>query len=283
MNILLADCGSTKCDWALVDTENHYVIKQFKTVGLNVALYTERELLEFVGEEVAPNVDREHIDTIKFYGAGAGINPRQDKMLRNTLSIKFPDAEIEIDTDLVGAAVALFGSSPGVACILGTGSNSGVYDGAKIIANTPPLGFILGDEGSGASLGKRLVNAIFKGLLSTEITEKFEGAYHLTKQQLIERVYRQSFANVYLASFAPFLSANISNPEIKELVLEEFRSFIKHNLLQYNELNNQIKIGFVGSIAISFRPQIETVIREFFPSLPTINFLPSPIEGLVKH
>lgn len=279
MRILLADCGSTKCDWALVDQTNGALIESFKSAGLNLAISSIQNIRLFT--DVLPTFD--DVSRVEFYGAGAKINLLNDEELAAGLSCKY-GCRTEVGTDLEGAAKALFGNKPGIACILGTGSNSGVYDGEKILANTPPLGFILGDEGSGAALGKRLVNAIFKGLLPSDLTEAFFAEYTLTKQELIERVYRQPGANFFLAQFSKFLSAHIDRNEIALMVEDEFTAFFAKNLTPY-KLSNPDSLGFVGSIATYFTPQLLVVASRFYPDIDpaTIRILPAPIRGLIAH
>lgn len=287
MKTLFADCGSTKCDWALVDSGNPTVRRTFQTGGLNLAIASEDTIIGFV-EQAAAAIQgcaqeelSGELSKVEFYGAGAKINSGNDARLAELLSARLGGA-VAVDTDLAGAAKALFGDCPGIACILGTGSNSGFYDGRRIIRNTPPLGFILGDEGSGASLGRRLVNGVFKGLLPPELISSFNAEYSLTKEELIARVYRQPGANFFLAGFTKFLSANIAHPAISGLVEAEFRNFFTHNLLQYPVEKAQPSLGFVGSIAYYFAPRLRGVAGEFFPELDAdaIAILRSPITHL---
>lgn len=233
MNTLIADCGSTKAHWILLTSGSYEPAADFITTGFNAAV-TPREIIRgILTSEVCPALTGHKIDRISFYGAGC-IGGETDRNLSLLLSEALSSKDIEISSDLLAAARALFGQEKGIACILGTGSNSGLYNGEEIILNTPPLGYILGDEGSGAVLGKRLVGDIFKGLLPEEILDDFEATYHLSKQELIERVYRQPAANRYLASFCPFLSSHIDHPAIKSLLTEEFNRFFDRNLSQYS-------------------------------------------------
>lgn len=285
MNILIADCGSTKCDWALVDSLNKTVISRFQTKGINLALAEREAIIAFA--ESLPAFPK--VDTIEYYGAGVGINPKNDDALSAAIGYKY-GAPVTLATDLLGAGRALFGNYAGVACILGTGSNTGFYDGETIAANTPPLGFILGDEGSGAALGKRLINAVFKGHISSELRDLFFENYPITKQELIENVYRKPGANFYLAQFAKFLSDNIHEPELVWLVEEEFREFFYRNLTAYIgnqdfERDDEIGLGFVGSVAYHFAPQLREVAWEKSPVAPPVEIkvLQSPIDGLIKN
>lgn len=292
MYTLIADCGSTKCDWLLINLSTGEVSRRFQTEGINLAIASEDSVSAFVFDmPLMPNVVR-----IEFYGAGVKINPVNDKVLASSLSKMFRCNDVRIDTDLVGAARALFGNRPGIACILGTGSNSGVYDGETILANTPPLGFILGDEGSGAAMGKRLVNAVFKGLLPDDLARKFFESFPVTKQELIENVYRRPGANFYLAQFSKFLSANIDHPSVAQLVEDEFCAFVAHNLLPYKEMHRgisycpvgetfegELKVGFVGSIAHHFEAQLRNVFRKLCPVITDIRILQSPVDGLINR
>lgn len=278
MKVLYADCGSTKCDWALVDISENTEAKLFSNTGLNLAIASAERVVQFVDE--LPAIDG--VNHIEFYGAGAGINSANDAALSDALWRKY-GASVVVDTDLVGAAKAIFGDKKGIACILGTGSNSGVYNGSNITANTPPLGFILGDEGSGASLGKRLVNAIFKGRLSEELENKFFKMYPISKQELIEKVYRQPGGNFYLAQFTKFLSANLQHPEVQDIVETEFKLFFANNLAQYMGEYSELPLGFVGSIAYYFSDILRKTAVEFNPNLNPDQILiyRSPIKALL--
>lgn len=192
----------------------------------------------------------------------------------------FPQArQVEAHSDLLGAARALCGHNYGIASILGTGANSCLYDGKTILQNTPALGYILGDEGSGGVLGKHFLHDLFKGVLSENICKEFEREYGLTMADVIHRVYREPMPNRFLASFAPFIHRHLSDPAIKRLVVDNFRDFFRYNIRPYGLSN--MKVSFVGSIAWHFREQLEeaAAAEGFFLG----SILKSPIEGLLRY
>ena len=184
MNILIADSGSTKTDWSLTDGQGN-VVMTCKTQGINPIHMQDDEVLQILKSElILPESPQE----VYFYGSGVteAMKPRMNSLLQQA----FPGAKVEAEGDMIGAARALFGNKPGIACILGTGANSCLYDGCRMVMNTPPLGYILGDEGSGAVLGKLFLNGIFKGTLSSAIQKKFLDWSGLDYPAIINKVYR---------------------------------------------------------------------------------------------
>lgn len=273
MSVLIADCGSTKTEWAIVSPGAAPRI--IRTTGFNAAISSPEDIQTILQAELRPQIADETIGQLFFYGAGC-IGGDTDRRLASLLEKLIPDAVIEIAGDLAGAARALFGDKPGIACILGTGSNMGIYDGNGIVLNTPPMGYILGDEGSGAVLGRNLLNLIFKhpGHLPQDIIDDFNATYGLTKADIIQRVYRQPAANRFLASFAPFLKKHIDVPSIGSLLSDSFQSFLSANLpypkasdsspLSSDLLSDSLPlsdlpIGFIGSIAYHFAPILTSV------------------------
>ena len=229
--ILIADCGSTKIDWCVV--ENGEVKKQVFTSGINALLMTEEQIRETLANELAQEVAEFEIESVYYYGAGCLFDDICANV-RRAIAANVPTAKtIEVHSDLVAAARALCGDREGIACILGTGSNSCFWDGEKIADNVSPLGYILGDEGSGAVLGKLLVGDVLKKQLPEELCEKFLKEYELDRQKIIESVYKRPAANRFLASLSPFLSKNIEEPAIHRLVLNAFKSFFVRNIENY--------------------------------------------------
>jgi N-acetylglucosamine kinase-like BadF-type ATPase len=198
-------------------------------------------------------------------------------LVQAALKSVFRHAETEVYSDMMGAARALLQHSEGVACILGTGSNSCLYDGEKFIKNVPALGFILGDEGSGAVLGKRLVADLLKNQLTNDLKEQFLKEYNLTQADIIERVYRQPFPNRFLASLSRFCADHLDNPMIHELVYEHFQTFVTRILKQYPS----VPVGFVGSIAYYYREVLERVMMNNHVQLAQI--VQSPMDGLIAY
>ncbi|MDD5871151.1 MAG: ATPase [Bacteroidales bacterium] len=276
--ILIADCGSTKIDWCVV--ENGEVKKQVFTSGINALLMTEEQIRETLANELAQEVAEFEIESVYYYGAGCLFDDICANV-RRAIAANVPSAKtIEVHSDLVAAARALCGNQEGIACILGTGSNSCFWDGEKIADNVSPLGYILGDEGSGAVLGKLLVGDVLKKQLPEELCEKFLKEYELDRQKIIESVYKKPAANRFLASLSPFLSKNIEEPAIHRLVLNAFKSFFVRNIENYKDYKNYA-VSFVGSVAYYYREVLEEAAKAVDIKIGTV--IKSPMEGLVKY
>lgn len=199
-------------------------------------------------------------------------------MARLLLSV-LPGASVEAHGDLLGAARAVCGQSAGVACILGTGANSCLYDGNDIVQNTPPLGYALGDEGSGAVLGIRFLNALYKGFMPDAVATDFQRDMNMTTADVIARVYRQPMANRFLASLSPFISSHLHEPQVRQLVVDNFRDFFRRNIVQYG--HRDLPVGFVGSMAFHYAEQLaEAAACEGFSVGRVIK---SPIDGLAAY
>lgn len=275
--ILVADCGSTKIDWCLLN--NQKVEKQVFTMGMNAVMLTEEEIRSRIAEELVPELTGYPVDEVYFYGAGC-ISEDVCSNVARAISTNFPDATtVEVHTDLLAAARALFGRKPGIACILGTGSNSCYYDGTEIVDNVSPLGYILGDEGSGAVLGKILLGDILKNQLPTDLCTKFLQQYDLDRISIIRRVYKEPQPNRFLASVTPFLIENIKRPEIHALVLNAFKAFFMRNIAQYPSYKT-LDVNFIGSIAYYYRAVLEEAAQACGCRIGTI--IKSPMEGLIK-
>ena len=208
--ILIADSGSTKTDWCLV--EHGELLQQIFTKGTNPFFQTEEEISNEIATALLPQLKTSVLDAVYFYGAGCAFPDKIETVRRAILRHLEVKGEVEVSTDMLAAARGLCGHQAGIACIMGTGSNSCYYDGEKIVQNVSPLGFILGDEGSGACLGKLLVGDLLKNQLGAELKEEFLSQYNLTPADIIDRVYRKPFPNRFLASLSPFLAQHIDNP-----------------------------------------------------------------------
>lgn len=272
--ILIADSGSTKTDWCVVSQGK--CVKQIFTKGINPFFIDTPEISREIKENLLPALGNERIEAIYFYGAGCA-NAEKNQIVGDALAAHF-DAPIEVNNDLLGAARALCGQQPGIACIMGTGSNSCYYDGRQIADNVSPLGFILGDEGSGASLGKLLVGDVLKKQLPESVCQKFFDETGLTGPAIVEKVYRQPFPNRFLASLSPFLLRNIEQPAVRELVLNAFRAFLKRNVMLYNYPNHPINM--IGSVAYHYREVLKQAADELGLTLGIIT--QSPMEGLIR-
>ena len=270
---LIADSGSTKCDWAIVDNELQIV----KTEGINPYFCDSLQVEKILKKSLLPKIKGAEVDVVFFYGAGC----RAEKydVVKSALQAVFPAAKVEVESDLLGTARALFGKNAGIACILGTGSNSCFYDGKDIIYNVPPLGFILGDEGSGAVLGRKFLGDLLKNQMTDNLKKKFFQKYKLSTAEIIEKTYRQLFPNRFLAQFMPFLKKHIGEPKIYNFVFDEFDDFLQKNVMQCTDYE-QYKVSFCGSVAYHFADVLEVVALE-----RNINFgeiIESPIEKLIE-
>ena len=275
--ILIADCGSTKIDWCVLNGKEK--VAQVFTCGMNAMMLTEEEMFETIKKELVPQLNGMEITEVYYYGAGC-LFENVCNNVRNAIKRNIPTAEkIEVQSDLLAAARALCGDKPGIACILGTGSNSCYYDGGKIVQNVSPLGFILGDEGSGACLGKLLVGDILKNQMTPELKEKFLSQFNLTPADIIDRVYRKPFPNRFLASLSPFLAQNLNEPCVHNLVLNSFKSFLKRNVMQYDYTSHEVH--FIGSVAYYYKDVLAQAADEMGIRLGTI--LKSPMEGLIAY
>lgn len=283
--ILIADSGSTKTDW-IVYTGNNGNSRVVSTQGINPFHQSDIEIELILRNEVLPllasildNVEAANlIKYVAFYGAGCTESVLSK--MQGCLSGIFAEANIEVAGDLLGAARALCGSKPGIACILGTGSNSCFYDGEKIVENVPPLGYILGDEGSGAALGKLFINGIFKGDLPTHIRELYLNEENITYAEIIEKVYRKPLANRFLASTSKFVYKHLDLPELASLVQHNFDSFFKHNVCKYARYGVK-EVSAIGSIAYYFRNAFEVAAAKYGFVVNKVE--QSPIHGMLAY
>ena len=276
--ILIADSGSTKTDWCVV--ENGQPIQQISTKGINPFFQSEEEISNEIATSLLPQLKTNALDAVYFYGAGCGF-PDKIAMIHRAITKHLQiKREVEVNTDMLAVAHGLCQHEAGIACIMGTGSNSCYYDGKQIVSNVSPLGFILGDEGSGAVLGKLLVGDILKNQMTPELKEKFLKQFSLTPADIIDRVYRKPFPNRFLASLSPFLAQNIDEPCIHALVLGSFKSFLKRNVMQYENFRNS-KVHFIGSVAFYYKTILAEAAQEMNIQLGTI--IKSPMEGLIKY
>lgn len=272
--ILIADSGSTKTDWCLA--EDGKALRRMKSKGINPVFQSEEEM-EKAATGVAQLLNDVRPEAIYFYGAGC--IPTQTERVERALRQGFPTASVEVHTDMLGAARGLCGHKAGIACILGTGSNSCLYDGQDIVANVSPLGFILGDEGSGAVLGKLLVGSLLKNQLTPGLKEEFLRQFSLTPADIIERVYRSPFPNRFLASLSPFLAEHLDDEGIHRLVLDSFRDFLRRNVMQYDWQAQEVH--FCGSIAYFYKKILAEAAATYGIRLGQI--VQSPMEGLVRY
>lgn len=269
---LIADSGSTKTQWCMIENGRREVMY---TSGINPVYQSYEDILQLLEQEFGGRGKK--AEAVYFYGAGCAF-PEKNGQVKRALKDFFTAPQVEIASDLLAAARSLFQHSVGVACILGTGSNSGYYDGNDIVRNVPPLGFILGDEGSGAVMGKRLVADVLKGVLPEELRECFFEEYRYSYPEIIDRVYRQPLPNRFLASFTPFLKKHIACPEIENMVSAALEEFICRNLLQYRDIR-RLPVSFTGSVAFHFQGQLTRLLKKY--GLCPGRICQAPMEGLI--
>lgn len=257
MSILIADSGSTKTEWVLVNQEGQ---EFFKSDGLNPYFRTHGQLSEAIKNGVKNSLKNTQVDEIFFYGSGSG-NESRKAILQNAIRENFPESEIHIESDMLGAAIACFGKKEGVACIMGTGSNSCVYDGEKIVKSIPSLGFVFGDEGSGGYFGKRILNAYYYKTMPEDLRNALEETSDMSLESVLHKIYEEPQANKFVASFSKILGDYRDHPFIKNMVRKGFEAFADKQL-GYFEESKEKEIGFVGSIASVYQQILEEVLSE---------------------
>lgn len=276
MAILIADSGSTKTDWIVALSAKNTL--QVTTQGINPFHQDSRQIADIIENELAPSLKGVDIGAIYFYGSGCRdeLCPAMCQQLRQAFASA---SHVEVGSDMLGAARALCAHSEGVACILGTGANSCLYDGQRIVGNTPPLGYILGDEGSGAVLGRNFINALYKRALPDGLRKEFEEQQGVTMADVIRRVYREPLPNRYLASLSPFVHSHLHIGEVRTLVVDCFRLFFSRNVAPYRR--QDLPVGFVGSIAKHYADVLSEAARAEGFTMGKV--LGSPIEALLQY
>ncbi len=271
--ILIADSGSTKTDWRVIQADGK--IRQFKTPGINPYQQSKEEIEALLDVHLLPQIGS-NIEVINFYGAGCSA-PSMVSLLKTAFSKVIQNAEINIYHDLLGAARSLCGHQPGIACIIGTGSNSCSYDGVDIIDNISSLGYILGDEGSGSWLGKRLINDYFGRNLPVSAKKLLDDKLNMTRVDILENVYKKPMPGKYLASFSPIINDNISDPYFYNIVHEGFTLFFEKNIKKYENFE-KMPVHFTGSIAFYYSNILRQVASKH--NVLVKNIVESPIAGL---
>ncbi|MBP6334980.1 MAG: ATPase [Bacteroidia bacterium] len=275
--ILIAESGSTKTDWCLI-TGNE-VLSNATTPGLNPYFVDTIAVAEIIGKQVLPKLQStKDISKVFFYGAGC-TTEENCNIIKGALKQHFPASEIYVLSDMIGAARALCGNEAGYVAILGTGSNSCAFKNDKIVEQVSSLGFILGDEGSGGDIGKRLLRAYFYKVLPPHLMLAFEKEYSLTLSEALNSIYKKPQPNKFIASFSKFVSENPS-PDLTKMVADSFSDFLQNHIMRYNTLESGTPVHFTGSIAFSFK---DILIQQVHAkNLVLGRILQSPMEGLVK-
>lgn len=272
--IIIADSGSTKVDFRIIDDSGK--VRKAACSGLNPVYVSSQVIQDSLKEQVLP-LSGKKVDAIYFYGAGV-IGETADKV-RGAFTEVFDYDLIYVESDMLGAARALFGDKAGIACILGTGSNSCCYDGRKIVRNVRSGGFILGDEAGGADLGKRLLKAYIKGLMPASLEQEFQERYNLDYAAIVRHVYREPEPGRFLGSFSPFIEEHLDDPFIVNLLVDAFNDFLRVNVMQYDY--GHLEVSFIGSVASVYRDILTKCLDDAGLQLGTI--MRSPIDALVQY
>lgn len=273
-SVLIADSGSTKTDWCLMTPDGGKQL--FKSSGMNPYLQSSTEAAEVLQKELNIQPEETKIDRVIFYGAGIS-DDNHEKQIKNVLSKHFKEAEIGVYSDLLAAAHATCGKDSGVVCILGTGSNSGYYNGTIIKHQNPSLGYIIGDEGSGTFLGKKVLQYYFYNTFDVDLSEAFRIKYGNDLGQILNKIYRESFGNRYLASFSVFLNEHRGHYMVENILEDAFIDFHQRHILKYRESWNY-PIHFCGSIAFEFEDVLRSIQLQY--GLETGNIIKYPMDGL---
>lgn len=272
---LIADSGSTKVDWRALMPDG--TVKSIHTEGINPVFQTSEHIVELFRTKLLPELG-ENVGDVFFYGAGV-LSDDIRQTLSDCFKAVFPKAVCHAASDVLAAARALCGHSAGIACIMGTGSNTCFYDGKQVVRNVRAGGFILGDEASGGVLGRKLVSDFIKGLLPKEIEDEFVRRYNLDYPKIVEKVYKQPLPSRFLASFSPFINEFRSHPHIDNLLRSSFGEFFTRNIYSYDY--RKYEVNLVGSIAYYYEDILKDVAVQKGVRIGKI--LKTPIEGLVEY
>jgi N-acetylglucosamine kinase-like BadF-type ATPase len=277
MMILIADSGSTKTTWCLL-SENETDTKYIETKGINPNYLVKDSISAILKNELSPLLPSNHelIRKVYFYGSGCSTVPKCE-LVGESLRAITPNADVIVSHDLLGAAISLCGNDTGVACILGTGSNSCVYDGKNIKKTILSLGHLLGDEGGGVYIGKKILYHYLKNRFPEDLKIAFETKYQKTPEEFIALMYSSSNIVSFFADFTYFASENKAHPFVQNTIKNCFRDYFTEQVLIYEEANHY-PIGFVGSVAFVFQNELKAVAEEF--QLRVGKIIKNPIEGL---
>jgi len=272
--ILIADSGSTKTDWRIINSKGE--INQAKTQGFNPYYQKYEEIRDEINTQLLEHVQSSEIQEIYFYGAGCSSQSNCN-IVSQALKFSFPDAQIEVTHDLLAAARSLCGHEPGIACILGTGSNSCVFDGDKIIDNIPSLGYVIADEGGGTFLGKKLIADYLRKEMPADLERKMHKRFDLNKNTILDKVYNQEKPGRFIASFTKFIFDNIRESYMHDLVYNSFTEFFENNIVKYKNYK-EYPIHFTGGVAFYFNDILRKVTTD--QEMVLKNVVENPIAGL---
>ncbi|MBL7724736.1 MAG: N-acetylglucosamine kinase [Chitinophagaceae bacterium] len=273
---LIADSGATKAEWCLLQNGKK---KTLFTQGISPYFLNTDQITGLLLKELQPKLKNITVDEIYYYGTGCA-NPVNVKSVKKAIGNVFKKTKIEVTHDLMGAARALCGRSKGIACILGTGSNSCYYDGKKIVKNSPGLGYVLGDEGSGAYLGKKVIQYYLYGTFDDELRGRFDLTYTTNKAEILENVYKKPLPNRYLAGFAKFLAENRRHYMIENIIEDGLNDFFFNHLCKYRETWT-MPVHFAGSVAFGFKDVLQQLCNSYEFELGRV--MKNPMEGLIEY
>jgi glucosamine kinase len=273
---LIADSGATKAEWSLLNNGKR---KTILTQGISPYFLNKDEVSDLLLMELKPRLKNIQVDEVHYYGTGCA-NPDNARLMKKAIKQVFPEAAIEVNHDLLAAARALCGDEKGIACILGTGSNSCYYNGKRIISNSPGLGYILGDEGSGAYLGKKVLQYYLYNTFDDELRGRFDVTYLTNKAEILENVYKNPLPNRYLAGFVMFLAENRGHYMIENIIQDCLNDFFFTHLCKYKETWT-LPVNFAGSVAFGFRDVLEELCHSYEFELGKI--LKKPMSVLIEY
>lgn len=275
--LLVCDSGSTKADWLLYDGTS--VKGPFNTMGFNPFFHSSELVFDTLSQNAEMLAFAADVTEVKFFGAGCSSAEKKEQIAAGLRKF-FAKADVLVDHDLLACAFATCGSEPGISCIIGTGSNSCWFDGVKVHERNYGMGYILGDEGSGAHLGKKLLTHFLYDLLPADVHQDFVDTYHLTRDSINDFVYKKPNPNVWLASFSKFFTKHRNNNYIHELLMNNFRDFMTLYVCNYPDYQN-VKVHFVGSIAFYFEEELKDVAKELNVTIG--NIVKQPVDGLMNY
>ncbi len=274
---LIADSGSTKTEWALFDKGN--VAQKILTKGFNPYYYKKADFVSDLKTSLKGKLPFDKIGKVFFYGAGCS-SVNNCSLVETSLKAVFSNARIEVEHDLFAAGLALFGEGKGIACILGTGSNSCLWKNKKIVDNVPSLGYMLGDEGSGTHIGKLLLKGILLGEADEKLTKDFFKEFDLNFSKALDKIYKEPNPNLFYSSISPFANKHIDNSFCTFIVKQSFTKFIDRYISKYGNYQS-LPVSFIGSVAFHFQDILKVVLDENQITLGRI--LQNPMEGLVEY
>ena len=274
--ILIADSGSTKCEWCLVNDGKK---KTVFTTGISPYFLSQEQIVSLLKSELLPRLKGAQPVEVYYYGTGLSA-VENIKILKSSLKVIFPKAKISVASDLIAAAKALCGNNKGIVCILGTGSNSCYYNGKKVVKNSPGLGYVLGDEGSGAYLGKKVIQYFLYDTFDEDLKHRFVSKYKVGASEIFDSVYKQPFPNRYLAAYTHFLADNRGHYMIENILEDGLNDFFFQHLNKYAQSWTS-PIHFTGSVAFAFKDVIQDLCKSY--ELEVGKIIKAPMMNLVNY